>query len=137
MKAIKFFLLILIISLGSKTVNAQLNNTVWKGVFMVPQATECTVVFKADTMYVVFGGNINPDKIDPVNILEVSNFKISHDTMTIQKITGHSTCSEDVIGTYSFAIKDSLLLISIINDDCGTRANAFPAEPLTLLENKE
>ncbi len=130
-------MLILLISLCSKTVNAQLNNTAWKGVFMAPQATECTVVFKADTMYVVIGGDINPDKIDPDNILETSSCKISHDTLTIQKIAGHSPCSEDIIGKYSFVIKDGLLSISVINDDCGPRANAFPTEPLTLLKSKE
>ena len=137
MKTIKRILLILFISSSSTTLNAQLINTAWNGEFRVPQPTQCTVVFKGDTMYVVIGSDINPDKIDPDNILETSSCKISHDTLTIHKISGRSPCSEDIIGKYSFEIKDGLLTIAVLDDDCGPRASAFPTEPLTPLKRKE
>ena len=137
MKTIKRLLLILLISSSSTAINAQLINTAWNGVFRTPQPTECTVVFKADTMYVVIGSDINPDKIDPNNILETSSCIISHDTLTIHKITGHSPCSEDIIGKYSFEIKDGLLSLAVLDDDCGPRASAFPTEPLTPMKRKE
>ena len=137
MKTIKRLLLILLISSSATRVNAQLINTAWNGEFRVPKPTECTLVFKPDTMYVLLGSDINPDKIAPDNILETSSCKISHDTLTIHKISGRSPCSEEIIGKYSFEIKDGLLSLAVLDDDCGPRASAFPTEPLTPLKRKE
>ena len=137
MKTIIYLLLTLLISVSSKTLNAQLNNTAWKGIFMVPQATECAMVFRGDTAYLVIGTDFYQNKINPDAIIETSIYQISKDTLTIQKLSGGSPCSGDIIGKYSFVIKDSLLSISVINDDCSQRANAFPIEPLPFLKNKE
>ena len=137
MKMIKKLLLILLIIVSSKTINAQLKNTSWKGDFMVPQPAECIMVFKEDTSYLVFASGFNPDKIDPDNILETMSYKIDHDTLSLQKLSGNSPCSEDIIGKYSFAIKNDLMYIHLIDDDCPQRASAFPSETLTRVENKE
>ena len=137
MKMIKKLLLILLIIVSSKTINAQLKNTSWKGDFMVPQPTECIMIFKEDTSFLVFASGFNPDKIDPANIIETMSYKIDHDTLSLQKLSGGSPCSEDIIGKYSFAIKNDLMYIQVINDDCPQRASAFPSEVLTRIENKE
>ncbi len=137
MKIIKGLLLIFIIIVSSNSINAQLKNTSWKGVFTVPQPTECIMVLKEDTFFLVFASGFNPNKIDPDYILETSTYKIDLDTLTIQKVTGKSPCSEDIIGKYSFEIKNDMLYIQVMDDVCSQRASAFPNEPLKLMKNKD
>ena len=132
MKMIKKLLLILLIIVSSKTINAQLKNTSWKGDFMVPQPAEGILVFKEDTTYLVLGSEFNEE-----SILETMSYKIDHDTLTIQKLSGSSPCSSDIIGKYSFIIRNDMLYIEVLNDDCSPRAAAFPTEALTLIKNKE
>ena len=132
MKIIKYLLLFLLINLSSNTINAQLKNTSWNGDFMVPQPTEGILVFKQDTTYLVLGSEFNEE-----SILETMSYKIDHDTLTLQKLSGSSPCSDEIIGKYLFVIKNDMLYIQLISDDCSPRAAAFPTEGLTLLKNKE
>lgn len=129
--------LLLFISIFSKQINAQLANTTWKGVFNIPQPTECIMQMKQDTFYVIYADGFDPDNMDLNTILETSTYKVNHDTLTIQKISGGSPCSSDIIGKYSFAIKNEVLYISVIDDECNPRAMAFPSDPLTLVRKKE
>lgn len=121
MKTIKTGILILFICLSTKTLNAQLQNTAWKGVFMAPTLIECVLEFKTDTL--------NVNEVNNDNILETSVYKINNDTLTLQKVTGGSPCGNEVIGKYRFAINNDKLSISLIEDDCRERALSFPAEP--------
>ncbi|MEO7210472.1 MAG: hypothetical protein ABIY35_05980 [Chitinophagaceae bacterium] len=134
MKHLKLFLCIAIIFLGSKTASAQdpvientpvkIQNTSWKGTFFVPSPQECIMTFTSDTAYLKINGES----------IETSTFTINGDTLTFHKVSGGSPCGMDIIGIYKMDIKDDLLSISVIADDCQARAMGFPTEPLTAIK---
>lgn len=124
MKNLKTGILFLFIFLGANNINAQIQNTSWKGVFNVPSPQDGVFEFKADTVYVILFGDI----------LETSKFKIIGDTLTLQKLSGGSPCDESVIGIYHFKINDDKLLLTMIDDVCEQRAMALPTEPMTAIK---
>lgn len=93
------FLLFALTTLGIGT-KAQFSNTSWKGMYKVPDPTEMILQFKNDTLY------LN----DPVNgsVVEMMNYKISGDTLTLVKISGGSSCGDEN-GIYKVSIKDNKL----------------------------
>ena len=131
MKAIKTGILILFICLGTKNLQAQLQDNAWKGTFLTPAPTECVFEFKTDTVYLRLASDYKVNGVNDSRILEKSNYKVDHDTLTLKKLVGASPCDNEVIGKYLFVIKKDKLSLLLIEDDCGERAMAFPTEPLT------
>lgn len=124
MKNLKTAILFLFIFLGTKTINAQIQNTSWKGVFNVPSPQACVLEFKTDTAIITLEGDV----------LETSMITIKGDTLTFQKLSGNSPCDTDIIGIYRFKVKDDKLTITVIDDGCNERAMAIPEEPLTVVK---
>lgn len=134
MKKLKLFLCFAILFLGIKNASAQdpvadnanqqIQNTSWKGTFFVPSPQECIMTFTSDTAYLKINGES----------IETSTFTINGDTLTFHKVSGGSPCGMDIIGIYKMDIKDDLLTISVIEDDCQARAMGFPTEPLTAIK---
>ena len=58
---------------------------------------------------------------------EVMQYFIKGDTLTYTKISGGSDCGSNQNGVYKINIKDDILNLELINDECESRANANPA----------
>ncbi len=130
------------ISVNSK---AQLANTKWAGVFNIPNPTDCTLSFKTDSAYLVYSGedsmllNGTADETKYVTgkdsfVIEVMSYKINGDTLIIQKINGGSPCGTEDVGKYEAAIKDNELSMTLINEDCDARSEAWPLGALKKVE---
>lgn len=131
MKTIKTGVLILLICLGTKNLQAQLQNSAWKGTFLTPAPTECVFEFKTDTVYLRLANDYKANGVDDGKFLEKSLYKVEHDTLTLKKLVGLSPCDSEVKGRYLFVIKNDKLSLLLIEDDCRERVVAFPPEPLT------
>ncbi len=68
------------------------------------------------------------------NPIEISSYTISNDTLKMVKLDGKSPCAEKISATYRITLKDKLLYISPISDDCFIRATAWPAEGMQRID---
>jgi hypothetical protein len=82
--------------------------------------------FKVDTLLL-----IDPQNNEPI---EMMNYKVSGDTVTISKITGVSDCN-DGNGIYKMEIKENKLFVSLLNDACYSRSASTPDEALEKIED--
>lgn len=94
-----------------------LSNTKWIGIVNVPSPEQCTLEFKSDTMFLY----INND------IIETTSYREKGDTLIFKKISGKSPCGDEA-GEYTYHIKENVLTISLLNDMCSARLNAFTPE---------
>lgn len=100
--------------------NADVNpllNTHWKGIMNVPDALECGLTFKQDSAIVYL--DVTP--------IETMHYRVSGDTVFLKKIEGASPCVSET-GAYRYQIKNDVLTLSLIKDDCSGRAQAFTPE---------
>lgn len=116
---------LLIIFLFAFSANGQIENTFWQGTYKVPNPTEMIVQFSHDTLYL--------NELKTGEIVEIMNYSIKADTLTVTKISGTSPCSIDEKGIYKLTVKGNLLFISLITDACYGRRSAMPSNALTKL----
>ena len=102
------------------TTKAQLENTSWEATFYIPDAMPMVLQFKADTMFL----KVAETRDD----FEVMHYTVKNDTLSYTKISGNSDCGPDQKALYKIEIKDDLLFLTVINDECEGRANATPSE---------
>ena len=100
---------------------AQLSHTQWKGTANVPDPATLLFNFKQDTLEVF----LLPDS----TVLETMLYTFKDSLLTIQKVSGGSPCDATTIGTYKLAIKDDKFIITLKEDACDARANAFIPDP--------
>ncbi|SFI05547.1 hypothetical protein [Halpernia frigidisoli] len=134
MKTTKTFLLLLFLFLGFNTLSAQLENTVWKGTFMVPTPIESVLEFGKDTVNLKFAEGFVINSNSDEELTEKMSYKIDKDTIAFQKISGGSPCDAKAVGVYRFQLNDNKLSLAMIKDDCVERSSAFPEEPMTAVK---
>ncbi len=121
----RYIIFVLFLSV-SVNVKAQLANTKWKGEFTVPDRIECEFLFNADTAFLSsasLGG-----------VIETMNYRVSGDTIFLSRISGMSPCYGDKEASYLFRIDEKKLFVTVIDDFCDIRANAFPKDGLVMIE---
>ncbi|MEO5946282.1 MAG: hypothetical protein ABIP79_05660 [Chitinophagaceae bacterium] len=119
----KIYLLVVIcIVIFSNTSSAQLTDTKWKGTFYIPDAYECHMDFKKDTLNLVIAAS--------GDIIETMKYSLAGDTLTIIKLNGSSPCGDEV-GIYTFKINGDKLKITLVKDNCGDRSSAGFGNELT------
>jgi hypothetical protein len=109
----KKIIVTLFIILSAIVTNAQLMNTKWKGVLPV-NPLEVILDFKADTL-LAFNAQDN-------SVMETMSYTVTDSAFTLQKISGQSDCNSDSKGKYRFDIKEGVLYIKVISDDCDGRS---------------
>ena len=114
MKEIIFIFLVTLISI---TVNAQLKNTKWKGTIHSDNDIDVVFDYRSDTLQVI-------NVADSSN-LETMTYAIKDSVLSLQKIYGQSACNVTGKGKYKFEIKDDLLYITLLSDDCNDRSSAL------------
>lgn len=112
MKKGAFCLLLLTLLTGS--IRAQLANSKWKGVLKLDNTVNVSFDFGKDTLIVL--------NLDEGEIIETMTFKATNSTFTLTKVSGQSDCDNATPGKYQFVIKENTMTITLIEDACNDRA---------------
>jgi hypothetical protein len=111
---------IIFVLLVSAAANSQipLAHSKWKGRFTSPRSMEVQFNFTADTLFVT---------TEPSIILGALKYEQKHDSLTVTKAYGKSSCEEGIMGIYLITWLDngSKFLLSRITDDCAERLGSF------------
>lgn len=119
MRQLLFTVLIVVLFLSwNVPANNPLQNTQWAGKVNIPDPADGIFVFNADTSTLYVGGSL----------IEASLYKVAGDTLKFVKANGMSSCNYSDTGYYKINIKDSVLTITLIKDNCADRSGAFSAE---------
>jgi hypothetical protein len=113
----KKIIFILLLSSASVTLHAQLKNTKWKGTIHSDNDIDVVFDYKSDTLEVT--------NIADSSNLETMTYTLKDSVLALQKVYGQSSCSLTGTGKYKFEIKDNLLSITLISDDCDDRSSAL------------
>ncbi|MEJ5962010.1 hypothetical protein [Pedobacter immunditicola] len=89
-------------------------NTTWSGKINVPDPVDAEMEFRNDSLFTYIG----------TDLVETTSFKIKGDTLILQKISGMSTCDQQP-ADYKYTIKDEVLKLEALNDNCAERKSAF------------
>ena len=94
-----------------------LENTRWYGTIFAPDPYSASFYFQKDTVLISVQGQM----------VEGMRYKLSGDTLTLNKIWGQSDCN-DATGTYLIKIENETLFFTVISDACELRPHAFSKE---------
>jgi hypothetical protein len=109
----KIVLLLMIVFFVTAS-NAQFTNTKWKGTLMFDSPTDIVFDFKKDTLTVLSASDNS--------VIEEMTYKATDTSFTVQKTWGQSDCNSDTKGQYHFEIKEGVMYIKTIADDCYSRS---------------
>jgi hypothetical protein len=118
----KHLLLLAATALLGPAARAQLTDTRWTGTVNAPDPVPVVLHFKTDTLIIHVAG-------DPANVIETMQFSLKDNRLTLYKLDGLSPCDNTTAGIYSALVKDNNLSLTVVEDRCAQRAEAFPAEP--------
>src|SRR5882724_7161547 len=99
------------------SINAQLNNTKWKGTILGDNPRNVILDFKKDKFEIC--------TVSDSAIVETMNWIVNDNTFTVKKIDGQSDCDNSTIGKYQFSIKKDSLFVKVLNDVCDDRSSAL------------
>lgn len=88
--------------------------TKWRGVILVPTPIDGLFEFKKDSLLLYSNDRI----------VETMSYEIKSDTLLLKKLSGASPCNDE-IGKYKYEVKDDLLTLTVLKDDCATRSSCF------------
>jgi len=108
--------LLLMVTIGALTTQAQLAKTKWKGTLQLDNPLEVIWDFGNDSL-VVYALADN-------SALETMTFKDADKTLTIKKVFGQSDCTESE-GKYKYEIKNDELVLTLISDECTGRSSVL------------
>lgn len=114
---------LLLLTVLSGTVKAQLANTKWKGVLKLENDVNVRFDFGKDTLSVL--------NLDDGMLIEKMTYTDTKATFTLLKVSGQSDCDNTTPGKYRYAVKDAVLSISLIEDACADRSSAIKSIMLT------
>ena len=116
---------------------AQLAGTQWQAVINTPSPTKGIFDFKQDTLFLI--GHTNKDRnitiiTDNITfkdggfVVETMKYKFENDTLSLQKISGHTPCDTASIGKYKVEFKGEKMFLILVEDPCHTRPHAWPSD---------
>lgn len=113
----KKMIFIVLVAFVSVSVNAQLANSKWKGVLVLDSPVDVIFDFKTDTLEAIV--------VADNSSLETMQYTIKDTVLTIQKISGQSTCPGTTVAKYKFELKEDSFVLTLIEDDCYDRAGVL------------
>lgn len=122
MKKIIFFFLVAFVTFNAE---AQLVNTKWKGTIHTDSEIDVIFNYTTDTLDVVSAGDGSS--------IETMTYSIKDSTLNLQKINGQSDCDGSA-AAYKFVIKDNLMYITLISDNCNGRSSVLNGSKWTKIE---
>lgn len=105
---------LLLLTLVSGSINAQLTNTRWKGILPLEGQVNVSFNFTKDTLVVM--------NLDQNSTIETMTFTTTNSTLTLIKASGQSNCDNSTVGKYKYEIKNNTLLMTLVEDACDDRA---------------
>jgi hypothetical protein len=123
----KKVILIILVTITSTSIFAQLKNTRWKGTIKGDNPRNVILDFKKDTAILY--------TISDSTIVERMTYTMNENSFTVKKIDGQSDCDNTTPGKYSFVIKNNNMLIKLINDACYDRSSALDTTKWTKWKN--
>ena len=112
----KIFVILLVLFI-SGTVKAQLTHTKWKGTLELDQPMEVLFDFRKDTVEVF--------NLADNSSVEIMQYTVKDSTLTLQKISGASSCDATGVAKYKLRLKDDKFFLIRIDDDCDDRGNVL------------
>lgn len=110
----KTVIFLFLVSFTSVTAHAQLNNTHWKGTLHSNNNIDVVFNYGKDTLTVTNSADNST--------IETMTYTIADGIISIKKIDGMSDCDKTVTGKYKFQIKDDLLYVTLLSDECKNRS---------------
>jgi hypothetical protein len=114
MKKIVF---VLLVSLTTITVSAQLKNTKWKGLIHADDDINAVFDYRGDTLEVTNAGDGSS--------IETMTYTVTDTVLTIKKVYGQSSCDNATEGKYKFEIKEDVLYLALLSDTCDNRSSVL------------
>lgn len=111
----------------SSTRPINLEHTRWTGKANVPDPETVTFDFGKDTVSLLFEGRM----------LELMRYRISTDTIYLQKLEGKSPCDTEAAGMYRLSKTETKLSFILLTDDCPMRAEALKGYEYELEKEKK
>lgn len=108
----KIFLAMTILLFAS-AINAQLTDTKWKVTLALDTPIDVIFNFKKDTVTVFYAADNS--------VGEQMSYTATDTSFTLQKIWGQSDCANGSKGQYHFEIKEGVMYVKAITDDCDKR----------------
>ena len=116
MKKISFLLLA---SITSLSVFAQLENTRWKSTVTIDGPENVIFDFKKNTVALY--------RVADNSMIETMTYTHNDTSFTLKKVEGQSDCDNATPGKYSFKIAHKKMLIKLIKDECFDRSSVIDA----------
>jgi len=104
----------MLLILAVAVANAQLKNTKWKGTLQLDNPMDVILDFRTDTLLA--------STVQDGAVIETMSYSATDSTFSFQKISGQSDCSDSSKATYKFDIKENVLSVKTISDDCSGRS---------------
>ncbi len=100
---------------------AQLAHTTWQGTMLLETNTNVFWRFDKDTTQV----NVVADS----SLVERMTYKTEPGILYLVKVSGISSCDNQIVGKYKYVIKEDKLYLSLISDSCSDRSGAISSDP--------
>lgn len=110
-------IILLLLSLPSFPLFAQLKNTRWKGTIHGDKPRNVILDFHKDSVALY--------TVSDSSIVERMTYSVKDGVIILDKIDGQSDCDNNVTGKYRFEIKGGILYIKLLADPCGDRSSAL------------
>jgi len=109
----------------AKSIN--LEHTRWTGKANVPNPETVTFDFGKDSVSLLFEDRV----------LELMRYRISTDTIYLQKLEWNSPCDTEAAGVYRLGKTDTKLSFILLTDNCPMRAEALKGYEYVLEKEKK
>ena len=108
------FFCLLLLTLATGSIKAQLANTKWKGVLKLDDPLHVSFNFGKDTLVVI--------ALDDNSIVETMTYRLKDSALTLKKVSGQSDCETASIGKYKYQLKEKSIVLTVVEDACNDRA---------------
>lgn len=119
----KVILCLLLVTIVSASLKAQVESSKWNGIFKLDNPLNVRFDFNKDTVNVI--------NLDQNTILETMIYTINSKALTFRKISGQSDCNSSSVANYIYEIKDNMLLLTLVDDECEDRSSVLNHLQLT------
>jgi hypothetical protein len=113
----KKVIILLLLSLPSFSLLAQLGNSRWKGTIRGDEPRNVILDFHKDSLSVY--------TISDSSMVETMTYSAKDGVLALKKIEGQSDCDNSVIGKYGFEIKGDIMYVKLLEDPCNDRSFAL------------
>jgi len=109
--------IVILFSLGTVSLYAQLAGTKWKSKINAGQILNVILDFGKDTCSIY--------NLADSTVIETMHYTQADSLLTLQKIDGQSDCDNATIGKYKYFIKGGMFYMILVSDNCDDRSSTI------------